>query len=242
MIEIIPAIDLLDGKCVRLEQGDFDRRTEYSDDPVAVARDFEAAGIKRLHMVDLDGARGGKVKNLRVLASVSANTDLMIDFGGGIATDDDVEAVFDAGATFASVGSVAVRNPDKFTAWLERFGPERFMLGADVRGRSLSINGWQTNTDTEITHFLSEYSAKKVQDVFVTDIAKDGQLRGPSTGLYEDILSAIPELRLIASGGVGSLGDIHELQRIGCQGVIVGKAIYEGRISLSDLAAVAKSQ
>jgi len=235
MIELIPAIDLIDGKCVRLSQGDFARQTTYGDDPLEVARRFDAAGLKRLHMVDLDGAKSGTPRNLRVLETIAANTTFVIDFGGGIKTDRDIRSVFDAGAKIASVGSVAVKDPELLFHWLESYGNERFLLGADVKNDKIAINGWQTSTDTEILAFLDRYFTKGVSKVFVTDIAKDGLLEGPSIELYKRILRRVPELKLIASGGVRSLEDILELDKVGCSGVIVGKALYEETIRLEDL-------
>lgn len=235
MIEIIPAIDLIDGKCVRLVQGDFTRKKIYGTNPLETAKEFENAGLKRLHIVDLDGAKNGKVTNLKVLETIAANTDLTIDFGGGIKTDEDIKAVFDAGARMASIGSIAVKAKEKFFAWLEKYGSEKILLGADVHGKKLAINGWQTSTEIEILSFLNEYFAKGVTQAFVTDIAKDGLLEGSSNELYAEILRKIPELELIASGGVSRIEDIFELEKIGCAGVIIGKAIYEGRIKLEDL-------
>lgn len=235
MIEIIPAIDLVDGKCVRLVQGDFAQQTLYSENPLEVAQMFADAGLTRLHMVDLDGAKSGKLANLKVLERIAAHTNLTIDFGGGIKTDQDIEAVFDAGAQMASIGSVAVKEPEKFFAWLERYGGERILLGADVNGNNLAINGWQTATNVEILPFLREYFARGVTQTFVTDISKDGLLEGASTLLYAEILRALPRLKLIASGGVSKIEDIRELEMIGCAGVIVGKAIYERRIRIAEL-------
>ena len=235
MIEIIPAIDLIEGKCVRLTQGDFARRKIYHENPLEVARTFEDAGLTRLHIVDLDGARRGKVANLKVLELIAARTNLKIDFGGGIKTNEDVKAVFDAGAKMASVGSVAVKEAEKFFEWLAEYGSEKFLLGADVKDGKLAINGWQTATEIEILPFLREYSARGVEQCFVTDISKDGLLAGASNELYIEILREIPALELIASGGVSKIEDIFELEKIGCSGVIVGKAIYEGRIKLEDL-------
>lgn len=236
MIEIIPAIDLIDGKCVRLTQGDFSQSTIYGDDPLETAKGFEAVGLRRLHIVDLDGARTGKLKNLNTLESIARNTDLTIDFGGGINTTEDIKSVFDAGAAMANVGSVAVKSPNRFFAWVEYYGSQKILLGADVRDGNLFVNGWQTVTGLEIVPFLLENFVKRVRQVFVTDIAKDGILKGPSIELYEQIREALPDLRLIASGGVSRIEDIEELERIGCSAVIVGKAIYEGKITLKDLA------
>ena len=234
MIEIIPAIDLIDGKCVRLMQGDFAQKKIYSENPSAVAEAFESAGLKRLHIVDLDGAKLGKIANLKILESIARRTNLTIDFGGGIKTDADIKSVFDAGAKMASVGSVAVKDAERFFAWLEQYGGERILLGADVKGDKLAINGWQTTTEIEILPFLTDYFARGVRQVFVTDIPKDGLLQGTSNKLYTKILTQLPGLKLIASGGVSRLEDIRELEKIGCAGAIVGKAIYEGKIKLSE--------
>ena len=235
MIEIIPAIDLIDGKCVRLAQGDFAQKKIYSENPLETAKEFEAVGLRRLHIVDLDGAKNGKVTNLKVLETIAANTNLTIDFGGGIKTDEDINSVFDAGAKMASIGSIAVKNAEKFFAWLEKYGSEKILLGADVHNEKLAINGWQTETEIEILPFLKEYFAHGVTQTFVTDISKDGLLEGSSNELYAKILREIPEIKLIASGGVSHIEDIYELEKIGCAGVIVGKAIYEGRIKLKSL-------
>ena len=235
MIEIIPAIDLMDGKCVRLTQGDFAQRKIYHENPLAVAKTFEDAGLTRLHIVDLDGARRGKVANLAVLEAIARETSLTIDFGGGIKTVEDVKAVFEAGAQMASIGSIAVREAEMFFSWLDEFGGDRILLGADVKDRRLAINGWQTATEIEILPFLGEYAARGVRQCFVTDISRDGLLAGSANELYAKILREIPALRLIASGGVSRIEDIRELEKIGCAGVIVGKAIYEGRIKLEDL-------
>lgn len=241
MIEIIPVIDLIDGKCVRLTQGNFAQSKVYSVDPLEVAGRFEAAGLHRLHVVDLEGAKSGKLTNLPILETIAKNTNLTVDFGGGIKTSDDLRSVFDAGASIASIGSVAVKTPDKFFDWVKYYGSEKILLGADVHGRNLAIDGWQTVTDMEIVPFLSEYFAKRVRHVFVTDIAKDGVLQGPSIELYEEILESLPDLKLIASGGVTNIEDIQELEKIGCHGVIIGKAIYEGNISLEELAGLVQS-
>ncbi len=235
MIDIIPAIDVIEGKCVRLQQGDFSQKTIYNENPLDVAKDFEAHGLKRLHIVDLDGAKLGKVTNLKVLEEIAKNTNLTIDFGGGIKTDDDIRSVFDAGAKMASIGSIAVKEPEKFDAWLKKYGSEKILLGADVRDGKVAINGWQTTTELDILPFLKKYYAKGIRKVFVTDISKDGLLQGSAKKLYADILKHLPRLQLIASGGVDSIEEIGELEKIGCAGVIIGKAIYEDRISLTKL-------
>ncbi len=235
MIEIIPAIDIIDGKCVRLSEGDFDRKTVYDDDPSAVAKRFADAGVRRLHVVDLDGAKRGSPKNMAVLERIAAIKELTVDFGGGIKTDEDIAAVFDAGAAIASIGSIAVKSPETLERWTARYGGERIFLGADARNRKIAVDGWQTATDIEVIPFLRKWSAAGIKRVFVTDISKDGMLAGPSTELYEQIRFELPNVELVASGGVGSRDDIYELDRLGCSGVIVGKAIYEGRIAIGEL-------
>jgi phosphoribosylformimino-5-aminoimidazole carboxamide ribotide isomerase len=238
MIEIIPAIDLIEGKCVRLSQGDFAQKKIYNENPLEVAKQFENSNIKRLHLVDLDGAKNGKVTNLNVLETIAQNTNLIIDFGGGIKSDSDLESVFKAGAQLASIGSVAIREPIKFFGWLKKYGSEKILLGADVRQGKLAINGWQTNTELEIIPFLENYFEKGVGQVFCTDISRDGVLQGASNQLYQEILNNLPSLKLIASGGVSKIEDVFELEKIGCSGVIIGKAIYEGRIKLEEFSAM----
>ncbi len=235
MIEIIPAIDLIDGRCVRLAQGDFARKKIYNENPLEAARKFEDAGLKRLHIVDLDGAKSGKLVNLKVLETIAGNTNLTVDFGGGIKTEKDIQSVFEAGAKMASVGSIAVKEPEKFFAWLDRYGSEKILLGADVKNDFLSIDGWQTTTAIKILPFLENCFARGVRRVFCTDISKDGLLQGSANQLYTQILARLPDLKLIASGGVSRIENIFELEKIGCAGVIVGKAIYEGKISLEEL-------
>ena len=235
MIEIIPAIDIIDGKCVRLTYGDFAQKTVYADDPLEVAKRFEDIGLRRLHMVDLDGAKGGKPSNLAVLERVASATGLVIDFGGGIKTDEHLAAVFGAGAAMANIGSIAVRDPEKFYGWLEEFGGDRILLGADAKDGKVAIDGWATETQVDVIEMLSERVARGVRQAFVTDIGSDGAMVGPAIGLYQTILTAIPQLDLIASGGVSSIEDVEKLERIGCSAVIVGKAIYEGRISDEEL-------
>jgi phosphoribosylformimino-5-aminoimidazole carboxamide ribotide isomerase len=236
MIEIIPAMDLIGGKCVRLTQGDFSRKTVYSDDPLETAMRFEAAGLRRLHMVDLDGARTGAPMNLHVLKRVASRTSLTIDFSGGLKTDVDVAAVFETGAAIVTVGSVAVNQPELFLSWVEKFGSNKMLLGADSRGGKVAINGWQTDTTTPVLAFLRNFAERGVTNAFVTDIASDGAMSGPAFKLYRQIKAAVNEIDLIASGGVTSIEDIDELERIGCSGVIVGKALYEQNIKLEDLA------
>ncbi len=236
MITIIPAIDLIGGKCVRLSQGDYSQQKTYRDDPVEVAKEFETAGIQRLHVVDLDGAKAGKVMNLPVLERITKATSLLVDFGGGIKTDEEVKRVIDAGVAYVSVGSIAVKSPGLFDRWIAEFGPEKFFLGADVRGGKVAVSGWLEQTDIDVVEFIRAHMLKRISHVFCTDISKDGLLEGPSVALYKSLLAQHPGLRLVASGGVSSLDDIRALDDIGCDGVIVGKAIYEGRITLNELA------
>jgi len=235
MIEIIPAMDIIDGRCVRLTHGDFGRKTEYAADPVEVAKSFEAAGLRRLHMVDLDGARSGHPQNLNVLEGVAAATELKIDFGGGLRSRIDVDSAFDAGASIANIGSVAAQRLDEFLAWTEHYGAERLLVGADARGGKIAVAGWQTQTAIDVVEFLSGLVSRGTREAFVTDIALDGAMAGPSVELYREIRNACPDLRLIASGGVRSISDIDELERIGCSGVIIGKALYEGNLDLDQL-------
>jgi phosphoribosylformimino-5-aminoimidazole carboxamide ribotide isomerase len=234
-MEIIPAIDVIDGKCVRLTHGDYTQKTIYNERPLEVAKQFEAAGIRRLHLVDLDGAKAGSVTNWKVLENIAAKTSLVIDFGGGIRTHKDVEIVFNSGATLATIGSVAVKEEEKFCDWLEDFGAHRFLLGADVKDEKITVAGWLEKTDIWVYDFIESYIAKGVRNIFCTDVAKDGALQGPSLDLYKNIVQKFPELNLMASGGVSCLDDLVALQEIGCKGAIVGKAIYEGRIHLDDL-------
>jgi phosphoribosylformimino-5-aminoimidazole carboxamide ribotide isomerase len=236
MIEIIPAIDVIEGKCVRLMYGDFDRKTVYSEMPLEVAKRFEGIGIRRLHLVDLDGARSGRLSNLSVLDGVANGTNLQIDFGGGIKSESDLTSVFDSGAAIATIGSLALKERSLFLSWLDKFGGDRFLLGADQRDGKVAVDGWQMTTDVGVGDFLSEYVDQGVTRAFVTDIGRDGAMNGPSIEIYEEIRSAIPALDLIASGGVSSIEDIDELHRIGCSGVIVGRALYEGNITLEEVA------
>jgi phosphoribosylformimino-5-aminoimidazole carboxamide ribotide isomerase len=234
-MQIIPAIDIIDGKCVRLTQGDYAQKTIYNQNPLEVAKAFEDAGIKRLHLVDLDGAKAGAVKNWKVLESIALNTKLVIDFGGGIKTDQDVALVFERGASLATIGSIAVANPALFLSWVSMYGADRFFLGADVKDNFIAVNGWMHTSTTSIDTFIGDYLAKGISNIFCTDVSKDGRLEGPSTELYQSLIISFPSLKLVASGGVSSLQDLEELDRIGCSGAIVGKAIYENRISLSAL-------
>jgi phosphoribosylformimino-5-aminoimidazole carboxamide ribotide isomerase len=234
-MQIIPAIDIIDGKCVRLTEGDYAQKTIYNEDPLEVAKAFEAAGIQRLHLVDLDGAKAGVVKNWKVLESIALNTKLVIDFGGGIKTNDDVALVFERGATLATIGSMAVANPTLFLSWVDVYGADRFFLGADVKDNYIAVNGWMQTSNIAIGSFISDYLAKGISNIFCTDVSKDGRLEGPSTALYRSLIKLFPNLNLVASGGVSSLQDLETLDAIGCAGAIVGKAIYENRISLKSL-------
>lgn len=236
MIEIIPAIDLIEGHAVRLQQGDFALKTVYHKNPVEAAKQFESIGLRRLHVVDLDGARNGKITNLKVLEQIAAQTNLIVDFGGGIKTRADAVSVFNAGAKILTVGSQAVEEPEVFQSWLEEFGGERILLGADVKNGKLAINGWQTSTDIDLIAFLRKWFERGAQQIFCTDINRDGLLRGTATNLYQQISYELSALYLVASGGVGQLNDFYELEKSGCQAVIVGKAIYEGKITLTEIA------
>ena len=232
---IIPAIDIIDGKCVRLTHGDYSQKKIYNVSPLEIAKQFEDAGIKRLHLVDLDGARDGKVKNWKVLETLAGKTSLIIDFGGGIKTENDVEIVFNSGAAFATVGSIAVKEEKLFTSWVTKFGATKFLVGADVKNEKITISGWTEQTDIWIYDFIQQQMDKGITQIFCTDVAKDGALEGPSIELYKNIVVKFPTQHFIASGGVSSIDDVHQLQDIGCKGVIIGKAIYEGRISFTQL-------
>jgi phosphoribosylformimino-5-aminoimidazole carboxamide ribotide isomerase len=234
-MEIIPAIDIIDGKCVRLTQGDYAQKKIYDENPLEVARRFEDAGLERLHLVDLDGAKTGAVKNWKVLESIAGKTGLVIDFGGGIKTRKDVGIVLDSGAALVTVGSIAVKDEKEFLAWLKDFGAEKFLLGADVKNEKIAVSGWLESTDIWIYDFIETYWQNGIRQLFCTDVSKDGKLEGPSTELYKNIIAKFPSLHFIASGGVSSLRDVEQLADIGCGGVIIGKAIYENRVSLKDL-------
>jgi len=234
-MQIVPAIDIIDGQAVRLEQGDYDKVSLYHKYPLEVAKKFEDAGLKRLHLVDLDGAKTGAVKNWKVLEEIAARTSLLIDFGGGIKSEKDVKIVFNSGAVLVTVGSIAVKDEPEFEKWLLQFGADKFLLGADVRDEKIVISGWQETTEITVYDFIKKYTEQGVQQIFCTDVKKDGRLEGPSIELYKKILGKFPGLHLIASGGVSSIKDLEDLKKAGCSGAIVGKAIYEKRISLSDL-------
>ncbi len=234
-MEIIPAIDIIDGKCVRLTHGDYSLKKIYNEHPLEVAKEFEDAGIQRLHLVDLDGAKAGAVKNWKVLETIASKTSLVIDFGGGVKTQKDVQVVFDSGAALVTVGSIAVKEEETFTGWMQTFGVEKFLLGADVKEEKITVSGWLEQTDIWVYDFIGKYTAKGLTQIFCTDVSKDGALKGPSTVLYKNIVDKFPALHFIASGGVSGMDDVYELEKIGCKGVIIGKAIYEGRIQLSEL-------
>jgi phosphoribosylformimino-5-aminoimidazole carboxamide ribotide isomerase len=231
-MQIIPAIDIIDGKCVRLTQGDYAQKKIYNESPLEVAKEFEASGINRLHLVDLDGAKAGKVQNWKVLESIASNTHLSIDFGGGIKTEKDLAIVFQSGATMATIGSLAVKDAATFKQWIHHYGANKFFLGADVKDELISVGGWLESTNIDVFNFIQSYINEGLNQVFCTDISKDGKLEGPSVELYKKIITQFPNLFFVASGGVSCLEDLNDLNRIGCSGVIIGKAIYEGRITL----------
>ena len=235
MIELIPAIDIIDGQCVRLTKGDYDQKTVYRDSPAEVAKEFEQLGFKRLHVVDLDGAKSKHIVNDAVLRSITTETRLTVDFGGGIKTDEDIEKAFEAGAAMVTVGSIAVTQPDLFLGWLRKYGADRMILGADVRNGKISINGWKEDSTEDLLPFLRKYIDAGVKTVLCTEISKDGTLAGPAIELYKQVMQAYPQLHLIASGGVSSKEDIEALDRAGIPAVVFGKAIYEGKINLKEL-------
>lgn len=234
-MRIIPAIDIIDGKCVRLSQGDYNTSKIYNENPLEVARQFQDHGIEYLHLVDLDGAKSKHIVNHKVLEKIASGTDLKIDFGGGLKSDKDLEIAFNSGASQITGGSIAVKHPETFLSWLEKFGNEKIILGADAKNEKVAVSGWQEDSKEDLLPFIKKYNQKGVQYVICTDIAKDGMLQGPSFQLYEKILEELPGLKLIASGGIAEFDDLPKLQEIGCEGAILGKAIYEGRISLKQL-------
>lgn len=235
MIELIPAIDIIDGKCVRLSQGDYDTKKVYNENPVEVAKEFEDNGICRLHVVDLDGAASHHIVNYRVLDQIASRTSLIIDFGGGIKSDQDLVIAFENGAEMVTIGSLAVKNPELFLKWLGCYGAEKIILGADVKDNKIAVNGWKDETTQDLFPFLKDYIHHGVEKVICTDISRDGMLDGPSIDLYKEILSQHPNLYLIASGGVSSIDDIYALEEARIPAVIFGKALYEGRITLKEL-------
>lgn len=240
MIKIIPSIDLVDGKCVRLTQGNFEEKKIYDSDPVAVAKRFAEAGIERLHLVDLDGAKAGKVINHQILERIAAETKLKIDFGGGVKSDEDIQKVFDCGAKQVSAGTIAVQNPKLVLSWIQKYGKDKIILGADVLNGIVRINGWVNPSEIKLFDFITNYQWHGIRYVLCTDIEKDGMMKGSSVELYKSIIKQFPEIRVIASGGVSSIEEIKQLNKIGCYGVVIGKAIYENLISLEDLAKLIK--
>ncbi|MCQ2192424.1 MAG: 1-(5-phosphoribosyl)-5-[(5-phosphoribosylamino)methylideneamino]imidazole-4-carboxamide isomerase [Paludibacteraceae bacterium] len=236
-IDIIPAIDIIDGKCVRLSQGDYDQKKVYNEDPLEVALQFQDAGIKRLHCVDLDGAKAKHIVNYKVLEKIATKTNLTIDFGGGLKSDDDLRIAFECGAAMVTGGSIAVKDPETFLSWISKFGGERIILGADAKNGKIAVSGWQETTSQDLIPFIGEFKEKGISKVICTDISRDGMLQGPATDLYKSILAEYPDLYLIASGGVSSIDDIQRLCEAGVPAVIFGKAIYEGYIKLADLSA-----
>ncbi len=236
-MQIIPAIDLIGGKCVRLSQGDYSSKKEYHDDPLEMAKRFEGAGIQRLHLVDLDGAKAKRIVNGAVLERISEGTSLQVDFGGGIQADEEIEKAFLLGAKQVTGGSIAVKNPELFKSWIKSYGSEKIILGADAKDRKIAVGGWEETTTVDLIPFIQSYVRLGIQYVICTDVAKDGLLQGPSIELYQDILREIPGLKLIASGGVSSVKDLEDLEKIGVYGTIVGKAYYEGKVTLEELAA-----
>lgn len=233
-MRIIPAIDIIEGKCVRLTKGDYNTKKVYNEDPLEVAQSFEDAGIEWLHLVDLDGAKSKHIVNYKVLETLASKTNLKIDFGGGLKTDDDIRVAFESGANQVTGGSVAVSNESLFTSWLARYGSDKIILGADCQDRKIAINGWQEGSELDVTDFIQDYHAKGIEFVICTDISKDGMLGGASAELYQEILKKT-QVRLIASGGISNIADVEKMAEIGCEGCIIGKAIYEGKISLKEL-------
>lgn len=234
-IELIPAIDLIDGKCVRLSKGDYDTKKIYNENPLEVALEFEAHGIKRLHVVDLDGAKAGHIINHKILETITSKTNLVVDFGGGLKTTEDLRIAFECGAQMVTGGSIAVKNPEEFTGWIQKYGAEKIILGSDVKDKKIAISGWTETSTLDLFDFLKDYVDKGITKTICTDISKDGMLQGPSLELYKDILARFPDLYLIASGGVSNMADIEALAEAGLPAVIFGKAVYEGHISMKEL-------
>ncbi|HKX85063.1 MAG TPA: 1-(5-phosphoribosyl)-5-[(5-phosphoribosylamino)methylideneamino]imidazole-4-carboxamide isomerase [Flavobacterium sp.] len=234
-MRIIPAIDIINGKCVRLSKGDYATQKVYNENPLEMAKKFEAHGMEYLHLVDLDGAKSNRIINYKILEQIASKTNLTIDFGGGLKTNDDLRIAFENGAKQVTGGSIAVKNTDVFTEWIEKYGADKIILGADANDKKIAVSGWQEESDQELIPFIKHYSQKGIQYVICTDIAKDGMLQGPNFALYEEILKAVPQTKLIASGGISSLDELPKLAISGCEATIIGKAIYEGRIPLKDL-------
>ena len=234
-MRIIPAIDIIDGKCVRLSKGDYNTKKIYNENPVEVAKLFEAHGIQYLHLVDLDGAKSSKIMNHKILEQIATQTSLKIDFGGGLKSDEDLKIAFESGANQITGGSIAVKNPDLFQEWITKYGAEKIILGADANNEKVAISGWLEDSNQDLVPFIQNYQSKGIQYVICTDIAKDGMLEGPSFELYKKILMQIPNLKLIASGGISTFYELPKLAEMGCEGTIIGKAIYENRITLKQL-------
>lgn len=234
-IEIIPAIDLIDGKCVRLSQGDYKRKTVYNEDPLEVAKMFEKAGVKRLHLVDLDGAKAKHIVNFKVLERIATKTNLIIDFGGGLKSDADLKIAFNSGAAMVTGGSIAVKEKETFLKWLETYGSDKIILGADAKDGKIAVSGWQEATKLPVIDFISQFYSEGIKKVISTDISRDGMLTGPAFELYSEIMEKNPNVEIIASGGIASMDDIFKLNEMGIPGVITGKAIYEKKISLKDI-------
>lgn len=234
-MELIPAIDLIEGKYVRLTQGDYSTRKVYNEDPLEIALQFEDVGVGRLHVVDLDGAKAGKIVNYKVLERLASRTRLTIDFGGGLKSDEDLRIAFDSGAQMVTGGSIAVKNPARFLSWLGQYGGERIILGADAKDKKIAVSGWEEGTDLQLIPFVKDYQAKGVQKIICTDISRDGMLQGPAIDLYKEIKEEVEGLYIIASGGVSSMRDIERLDEAGIPAVIFGKAIYEGRIQMNEI-------
>ncbi len=235
MIEIIPAIDIIEGKCVRLSQGDYEKKKVYNEDPLEVAKMFQDNGIRRLHVVDLDGAKAKHIVNHKVLERIASSTSLIIDFGGGIKSDEDIEIAFNAGAAMVTGGSIAARDPGKFLSWFNKYGKEKIILGADVKNKQIAVSGWLESTTLGLFKYLDDYCSKGIEKVICTDISKDGMLEGPSFELYDEILKKYEGIYLIASGGISKEEDIKRLDKMGVPGVIIGKALYENKITLTQL-------
>ncbi len=242
MIELIPAIDLIDGKCVRLTKGDYNQKKIYNENPVEIAKGFEEMGFKRLHVVDLDGARSKHIVNVNVLKAITTETDLVVDFGGGIKSEEDIEKAFANGASMVTIGSIAVTQPELFLKWLDQYGAGKLILGADVKNGMISINGWKEDSAEQLLPFLKKYIDHGVKNVLCTEISKDGTLQGPALQLYQEIMAAYPQLHLIASGGVSSNEDIIALDQAGIPAVVFGKAFYEGKINIPELLTTNKTQ
>jgi phosphoribosylformimino-5-aminoimidazole carboxamide ribotide isomerase len=242
MIEIIPAIDILEGKAVRLSQGDYEQKKVYNEDPLEVAKMFEDHGVAHIHIVDLDGAKANRIINYRILERIASRTSLIIDFGGGLKSDSDLEIAFDSGATMVTGGSIAVKKPEIFQRWIDKFGARYIILGADCKDKKIAVSGWTETTDEDVIPFIGKWRRKGVLKVICTDVGRDGMLTGPNVELYTEIKESDPEVHLIASGGISNIKDIERLEEARIPGVIIGKAIYEGKICLKDLAQFLENQ